>query len=257
MFAVTEFWRRNFKKHSDTSHPKQSPQHPNPHQTNPHKRPKSWPQTCALTVSAPPSHSPQPRQAGLRTCLNETQAAKDQHRPPLDEIPTGHLGRLGPGDPHVNPTAFRDYEQISRELYHWCLTWRDIACPTAVPVNKQWSGQQYCNWIIENSAIIAATPDAELFTQDLERYASMLLRYLPPATEVPEHRQTAKSICHRMRTLGYDITPELLRKWAERNKVTIAKRPNGENLHLLAEVLATKGTMYEPQRKTPFHQGNG
>lgn len=172
----------------------------------------------------------------LRICLVETQAAKDQRRPP-PEIRTGHLGRLGPSDPHLNPTAFSDYEQIRRELYHWCVTWRDVACPTAKPVDKEWSGQRCCDWLVENAVMIAASPDAELFAQDLERYGHMLSKYLPPAPEIQEQWQTAHSICYRMRKLGHHISPELLRKWAERGFIATKRIGDSKNRYLFSEVL--------------------
>lgn len=173
----------------------------------------------------------------LELCLVETQAAKDQRRPP-PEIRTGHLGRLGPTDPHVNPTAFSDYEQIRRELYRWCCTWRDVACPTADPVQRDWAGQQYCAWLIDNAVMIAAHPDAELFAQDLERYAGMLLCYLPDRpVGKGETRQLAGAIIQKLQKEGIAVTGDNLRTWASRNHIS-SRVFAGRATYLWSEVTA-------------------
>lgn len=52
-----------------------------------------------------------------------------------------------------------------------------------------------------------------------------------------EYRQTARSICVRLRGYGYSTTPETLRKWAERGKISRTQRADGKGLYLLTEVM--------------------
>lgn len=54
-----------------------------------------------------------------------------------------------------------------------------------------------------------------------------------PAGEPQEVWLTARSICYKLRQQGHKITPELLRKWAERGKIESRKNSRGENLYRL------------------------
>ncbi|MCT1491341.1 hypothetical protein M3G47_01320 [Corynebacterium sanguinis] len=51
-----------------------------------------------------------------------------------------------------------------------------------------------------------------------------------------EQRQNSTVICKMMGQLGHTITPELLRKWVERGKITSAT-VDGRNMYLMSEVL--------------------
>lgn len=72
-----------------------------------------------------------------------------------------------------------------------------------------------------------------------ERYiARAIARRYPPVGKQPrtEQRQNSTVICKMMGQLGYAITPELLRKWVERGKITSAT-VDGRNMYLMSEVL--------------------
>lgn len=53
----------------------------------------------------------------------------------------------------------------------------------------------------------------------------------------PERRQTARSICHRLTTQGYDVSPDLIRKWAERGRISRKTMDDGKAGYLATEVL--------------------
>lgn len=52
-----------------------------------------------------------------------------------------------------------------------------------------------------------------------------------------EHRQTARSITHRLERMGHHIQPATLRQWAQRGKITAIEQADGKNGYLLTEVL--------------------
>ena len=52
-----------------------------------------------------------------------------------------------------------------------------------------------------------------------------------------EHRQTARSICHRLDRMGHHIRPATLRQWAQRGKITAIEQADGKNGYLLSEVI--------------------
>lgn len=52
---------------------------------------------------------------------------------------------------------------------------------------------------------------------------------------------TARTISYKLRQQGYQITPELLRKWAERGKITAKKDAVGQNLYRLSKVIQALG----------------
>lgn len=60
---------------------------------------------------------------------------------------------------------------------------------------------------------------------------------LPPR---PEARQNSTVICALLAQQGIHVTPELLRKWAERGKIT-SLRSQGRNTYLMSEVIRAGG----------------
>lgn len=46
-----------------------------------------------------------------------------------------------------------------------------------------------------------------------------------PGSEPDEAWRTARTLTYKLRQQGYDITPELLRKWVERGKIQKGKQP--------------------------------
>lgn len=65
-------------------------------------------------------------------------------------------------------------------------------------------------------------------------------RHGPPPQPRPEARHNSTVICALLAQQGVSVTPELLRKWAERGKIT-SLRSQGRNTYLLSEVIRVGG----------------
>lgn len=160
--------------------------------------------------------------------LAQAKYTKPQH---TGEPVSGGAG-FGPRAPG-NETAISLYCEIERELSRWLIP---IGCDRH-GVFKQ------LEWVAFYNYRLAYDLDAESLLEELRRWITTVENLLgigPTIKDLaakPERRQTARSICHRLHKWGYNITPELLRKWAERKEITTTKCKNGKNLYLLSEVV--------------------
>ena len=108
-------------------------------------------------------------------------------------------------------------------------------------------GIKMCRWIAWNAGAIAELDVADVMLDELRHQVRELdarlkrSRPFQPAGKEQETWLTARSICYTLRQQGYSITPELLRKWAERGKLTAKKDAVGQNLYRLSKVIQVLG----------------
>lgn len=100
-----------------------------------------------------------------------------------------------------------------------------------------------CRWIAWNAEAIAEQDVADGMLDELKYQVRELDARLkrsrpfqPAGKEEGEAWLTARSICYTLRQQGHHITPELLRKWAERGKVVKVKGENGQSLYRYSTV---------------------
>lgn len=104
-------------------------------------------------------------------------------------------------------------------------------------------GIKMCRWIAWNAGAIAQLDVADVMLDELKHQARELdmrlkrSRPFQPAGKHQESWMTARSICYTLGKMGHNVTPELLRKWAERGKVSNVAKSSGLNLYNLKEVV--------------------
>lgn len=102
-------------------------------------------------------------------------------------------------------------------------------------------GIKMCRWIAWNAGAIAELDVADVMLDELRHQVRELdarlkrSRPFQPAGKEQETWLTARSICYTLRQQGYSITPELLRKWAERGKIQRKRSDAGSWTFLLSE----------------------
>lgn len=108
-------------------------------------------------------------------------------------------------------------------------------------------GIKMCRWIAWNAGAIAELDVADVMLDELRyqvRELDMRLkrsRPFQPAGKEQEAWLTARSICYTLRQQGHNVTPELLRKWAERGKVSTVTNNLGFKLYNFKEVVGSVG----------------
>lgn len=106
-------------------------------------------------------------------------------------------------------------------------------------------GRRLANFIALHSGSIANQfPAADDLLQLIIEQTAYIARHIekragtsPPRAEA---RHNSTVICALLAQQGIDVTPELLRKWAERRKITV-DRSRGRNTYLLSEVIRAGG----------------
>lgn len=101
------------------------------------------------------------------------------------------------------------------------------------------NGTRLCSTIRSNAMEIAEQFPAANDLADLMRdQAAQLERKLTPVAHVQvEQRQTARSITHRLTAQGYQVSTDLIRKWAERGHISRRTMNDGKAGYLATEVL--------------------
>lgn len=103
------------------------------------------------------------------------------------------------------------------------------------------NGKRMCHWIAYNAGPISQLDVADVLLDELRHQVRelnhRLRRTRTPQPVGQEVWLTARTICYKMREKGYDITPELLRQWAKRGKISHRKR-GFQNVYRAEEVLA-------------------
>lgn len=105
-------------------------------------------------------------------------------------------------------------------------------------------GIKMCRWIAWNAGAIAQLDVADVMLDELRHQVRELDARLkrsrpfqPAGKKDGESWLTARSICYTLGKMGHNVTPELLRKWAERGKVSNVAKSSGLNLYNLKEVV--------------------
>ena len=104
-------------------------------------------------------------------------------------------------------------------------------------------GIKMCRWIAWNAGAIAELDVADVMLDELRhqvRELDMRLkrsRPFQPAGKEQEAWLTARSICYTLRQQGYELKPELLRKWVERGGIDAKRVDGNRNLYNLQQTL--------------------
>ncbi|MBK4158476.1 hypothetical protein GWO56_02510 [Corynebacterium macginleyi] len=181
----------------------------------------------------------------LQVLYEELNHAKYQ-RPPAPEVSTqGANQQKGPSEPFPIWTISDD-AHFTALLNEYCT---DAA--RYVPLTGdiythgfQRNGTRMCQWIAWNAGPISELDVAPLMLDELNHQAReldhRLRRTRPPApiSEPQEAWLTARTICYRLKQQGHNVSPELLRKWAERGRVHSRKAPSGVNVYSLKDILS-------------------
>lgn len=182
----------------------------------------------------------------LQVLYEELDHAKYE-RPPAPEVSTqGANQQKGPSEPFPIWTISDD-AHFTALLNEYCT---DAAryVPLAGDIYThgfQRNGRRMCQWIAWNAGPISQLDVAPLMLDELKHQARelnhRLRRTRPPApiSEPQEAWLTARTICYRLKQQGYDITPELLRKWAQRGKINVQLNENRRNLYSMTQILST------------------
>ena len=181
----------------------------------------------------------------LQVLYEELDHAKYE-RPPAPEVSTqGANQQKGPSEPFPIWTISDD-AYFTTLLNEYCT---DAA--RYVPLTGdiythgfQRNGTRMCQWIAWNAGPISQLDVAPLLLDELHHQTRELnhrLRRTRPPEPISEPQEawlTARTICYKLRQQGYDVTPERLRKWAERGRVHSRKAPSGVNVYSLRDVLS-------------------
>ncbi|QRP20931.1 hypothetical protein [Corynebacterium macginleyi] len=180
----------------------------------------------------------------LQVLYEELNHAKYQ-RPPAPEVSTqGANQQKGPSEPFPIWTISDD-AHFTALLNEYCT---DAA--RYVPLTGdiythgfQRNGTRMCQWIAWNAGPISQLDVAPLMLDELNHQARELnhrLRRTRPPEPISEPQEawlTARTICYRLRQQGHNVSPELLRKWAEREKISSLEDCDGKKKYLQHEVL--------------------
>lgn len=104
-------------------------------------------------------------------------------------------------------------------------------------------GRRLANFVALHAGAIANQfPAADDLLELIIEQTAYIARHIekragtsPPRAEA---RHNSTVICALLAQQGIDVTPELLRKWVEREKISVAKGDNGANYYLLSEVVS-------------------
>ncbi|WP_284785249.1 hypothetical protein [Corynebacterium rhinophilum] len=181
----------------------------------------------------------------LQVLYEELDHAKYE-RPPAPEVSTqGANQQKGPSEPFPIWTISDD-AHFTALLNEYC----DDAA-RYVPLDGdiythgfQRNGARMCQWIAWNAGPISQLDVAPLMLDELNHQARELnhrLRRTRPLEPIGKQEAwlTARTICYRLKQQGHDITPELLRQWAQRGKITVKSNENRKNLYSMTQILST------------------
>lgn len=106
-------------------------------------------------------------------------------------------------------------------------------------------GIKMCRWIAWNAGAIAQLDVADVMLDELKhqvRELDMRLkrsRPFQPAGRSRESWMSGRAIQRQLQRRGVEISPELLRKWVERGKLTARKGKSGVNEYQISAVIST------------------
>lgn len=184
----------------------------------------------------------------LQLLYEELDEAK-YNRPPAPEVSTqGANQQKGPSEPFPIWTLSDD-AHFTELLNEYCTdAARYIPLTGDIYTHGfQRNGTRMCHWIAWNAGPISQLDVAPLMLDELKHQIRELdhkLRRTRPPEPIDKPQEvwlTARTLIYRLRKQGYNITPELLRKWAERGKVEARKDAVGQNLYRLSKVIQALG----------------
>lgn len=181
----------------------------------------------------------------LQVLYEELDHAKYE-RPPAPEVSTqGANQQKGPSEPFPIWTISDD-AHFTALLNEYCT---DAAryVPLAGDIYAHGfrrNGARMCQWIAWNAGPISQLDVAPLMLDELNHQTRELnhrLRRTRPLEPIGKQEAwlTARTICYRLKQQGHDITPELLRQWAQRGKITVKSNENRKNLYSMTQILST------------------
>lgn len=179
----------------------------------------------------------------LQVLYEELDHAKYE-RPPAPEVSTqGANQQKGPSEPFPIWTISDD-AHFTALLNEYCT---DAAryVPLAGDIYAQGfrrNGTRMCQWIAWNAGPISQLDVAPLMLDELNHQTRELnhrLRRTRPLEPIGKQEAwlTARSICYKLRQQGHTISPELLRQWAHRGKITTKTTTDHKNLYSITQVL--------------------
>ena len=181
----------------------------------------------------------------LQLLYEELDEAK-YNRPPAPEVSTqGANQQKGPSEPFPIWTLSDD-AHFTELLNEYCTdAARHIPLTGSIYTHGfQRNGTRMCHWIAWNAGPISQLDVAPLMLEELNHQIRELdhrlkrTRPFEPAKPEQEVWLTARTICYKLRQQGHKVTPELLRKWAEREKISSLKDCDGKKKYLQREVLS-------------------
>lgn len=179
----------------------------------------------------------------LQLLYEELDEAK-YSRPPAPEVSTqGANQQKGPSEPFPIWTLSDD-AHFTELLNEYCTdAARYIPLTGDIYTHGfQRNGTRMCHWIAWNAGPISQLDVAPLMLDELKHQIRELdhkLRRTRPPEPIKNPQEvwlTAKTLTYKLRQQGYQITPELLRKWAEREKIRKGQSTKGTNQYLLNDV---------------------
>lgn len=175
----------------------------------------------------------------LRVLYDELNQAK-YDRPPAPEVSTTHSNRQkGPMDPAPIWTLSDDAFFTERLNQMVC----DAAGRIDGDHKPTLDGRQLADWLAWYAGPVSQLDFADDILDEVRwqiRELDHRLRRTRPPVPVREPKEvwlTARTICFRLKQMGFDLSPELLRKWAERGKIQSRSSDARRNQYSMGEVL--------------------
>ena len=175
----------------------------------------------------------------LRILYEELNQAK-YDRPPVPEVSTTHSNRQkGPMDPAPIWTLSDD-EHFTKRL-------NQMVCDAAGRIDGNHKptldGRQLADWLAWYAGPVSQLDFADDILDEVRwqiRELDHRLRRTRPPMLVDDSQEvwlTAKTICYKLRQQGHNVSPELLRKWAERRKIESKVSALGKAIYPLRNVI--------------------
>lgn len=175
----------------------------------------------------------------LRVLYDELNQAK-YDRPPAPEVSTTHSNRQkGPMDPAPIWTLSDD-EHFTKRL-------NQMVCDAAGRIEGNHKptldGRQLTDWLAWHAGPVSQLDFADDILDEVRwqiRELDHRLRRTRPPTPVEEPQEvwlTARTICYKLNQQGYSITPDLLRKWAERKQISSKRQSAKQVSYRLNDVI--------------------
>lgn len=175
----------------------------------------------------------------LRVLYDELNQAK-YDRPPAPEVSTTHSNRQkGPMDPAPIWTLSDD-EHFTKRL-------NQMVCDAAGRIEGNHrptlDGRQLSDWLAWYAGPVSQLDFADDILDEVRwqiRELDHRLRRTRPPTPVEEPQEvwlTARTICYKLNQQGYNITPDLLRKWAERKQISSKRQSAKQVSYRLNDVI--------------------